>query len=64
MLPARVIAIQFVYSCHSMDWYAGWEMLHCAREGRSISQTFFFDHLFGTVLLLQSPSKVYGKERA
>lgn len=55
MLPARVIAIQFVYSYHIMDWSAGWEMLHSAREDRFISQIFFFDHLLGTVLLLQSP---------
>lgn len=34
MLLAHVAAMQFVYSCHNMDWSAGWEMLHRAREGK------------------------------
>lgn len=37
MLLARVVAIQFVYAYHSMDWSADWEMLHHAREGRFTS---------------------------
>lgn len=34
MLLARAAAIQFVCSCHSMEWSLGWDVLHSAREGR------------------------------